>query len=132
MSVFRRPTFSSVKYVDARPHYPTSLVDRILKYHGSNNPRQSLIDIGCGPGNAALAFAGKFNKIVGVDPSEKMIEQASELSSKYPSMSFQVSLAEDLRAFPDAAFDMAVAGQSAHWFNNTAALSEIACGWRSA
>ncbi|KAL2890301.1 Metal tolerance protein 8 [Ceratocystis lukuohia] len=121
-----RPTFSSVKYVDARPHYPTSLVDRILKYHGSNNPRQSLIDIGCGPGNAALAFAGKFNKIVGVDPSEKMIEQASELSSKYPSMSFQVSLAEDLHAFPDAAFDMAVAGQSAHWFNNTAALSEIA------
>ncbi|KAL5601046.1 hypothetical protein BROUX41_005875 [Berkeleyomyces rouxiae] len=126
MSVFSRSTFSSVKYAHARPHYPATLVSRILSYHGANSPRGSLIDIGCGPGTAAIAFSSKFDRIIGVDPSERMISQTSSLSTTHPQMSFCVSPAEDLSLFNDAVFDMAVAGQSAHWFSNAAALNEIA------
>lgn len=51
------------------------LTERLL-YHLQPKTDGHYLDIGCGTGNYTLAFAGKGFNFMGVEPSEKMLNQA--------------------------------------------------------
>jgi len=63
-----------------------------------------LLDVACGPGDAAAAATKRGAQATGVDFANAMVEQASRL---YPGSAFRVGDAEAL-PFPEAAFDAVV------------------------
>jgi ubiquinone/menaquinone biosynthesis C-methylase UbiE len=62
----------------------------------------SSLDVGCGPGLAAQAFAQKIASVSGIDASPAFIEIASQ---RLPGRDFRVGEMEAL-PFPDASFDV--------------------------
>ena len=85
-----------LKFEEDRTQPAADLLNRI----NTENP-QKIIDIGCGPGNSTALLAGRFpdSYIIGIDNSEKMIEQAS---ADYPSLLFSLC---------DAGKDLSSAGK---------------------
>ena len=55
--------------------------------------------------------------MIGTDPSEPMVKQATASSSAYKNITFRAGSAEDLSGIEDGSLDMVVAGQAAHWFD---------------
>lgn len=84
----------------------------------------AILDIGCGTGASLrhLAALGAEGRLVGVDPSERMICHARRLSPDR--LEFAMASAEDL-PFPDAAFDGVLAVNSVnHWPDPAAGFAE--------
>ena len=84
------------------------------------NP-QSIIDIGCGPGNSTSVLAGKFKGayILGVDKSENMINTAKK---DYPSIDFAVFDAEKDFDKINRGFDVVFSNACIQWVPNHPAL----------
>ncbi|PNY24214.1 Trans-aconitate 3-methyltransferase [Tolypocladium capitatum] len=120
----RRATFSAAGYAAARPTYPASLFKTVLAYHNAQSPKGSLLDLGCGHGLIAREMSPHFGQVVGLDTSAGMIKQASSMTDD-PKVTFRQGGAEDLSFLPDQSVDMAVAGQSAHWFDYSRAWPEL-------
>ena len=92
---------------------------------GGVAPGHHVIDVGCGTGivaRAAAAAVGEQGRVVGLDPSEAMLDVARTLS---PDLAFEPGTAGEL-PFPDDAFDVALS-QAALMFvpDATAALAEM-------
>ncbi|PHH75073.1 hypothetical protein CDD82_4610 [Ophiocordyceps australis] len=124
MSTFGKSTFSAAAYAAARPTYPASLYNRIMRFHG-NGPRRKLLDLGCGHGVVSRAMSAYFDSVVGLDVAANMVEQAS-LMTHDSKISFSQGHAEDLSWLADGSIDMVVSGQAAHWFDFTKAWPELA------
>ena len=68
-------------YSQSRPDYPVEVVDISIKYlreHFSGNLSQA-IDIGCGTGKSTEHLIPYFDKVVGCDPSEAMLQEARHI-----------------------------------------------------
>lgn len=81
------PTFSSYnknqaqKYAQARLSYPSQLYETIITHHTQTGGRlDTLVDVGCGPGNATRDLALSFDHAFGLDPGEEMIISARQTS----------------------------------------------------
>jgi len=60
-------------------------IERVIRYlrdKGALQDESSVLDIGCGPGKYALAFAKEVKKVTGTDISDKMIAFAQENAKK--------------------------------------------------
>ncbi|MER5184705.1 class I SAM-dependent methyltransferase [Streptomyces sp. NPDC002896] len=69
-------------------------------------PGDRVLDVGCGPGHFARRLAevvGPRGEVVGVDPSQPMIDYARSHAGKAPNCHFEVAAAQAL-GLPDAAF----------------------------
>jgi ubiquinone/menaquinone biosynthesis C-methylase UbiE len=96
-----------VRLMELLQPYGVELLNRIKV-----NPRESVLDIGTGPGEPAMTISqlvGASGHITGIDLSEKMVELAKERSRsrKLSNLTFQVMDAEKL-SFPDNTFDVAL------------------------
>ena len=121
-------TFSSfnkeqgANYAQNRRGYHPKLFQTIIDHHTSTGGKlDTLLDVGCGPGTTALDLAPQFKHILGLDPSEGMIETARS-STTSPNIRFEVSTAEDLGSHltppvADESVDLITASTAAHWFN---------------
>lgn len=96
----------------------------MLSYHNAKSSKGSAIDLGCGHGLIARELGPHFAKVTAIDPSEGMVKQAAETTSD-SHVVFRQGSAEDLSFLPDASLDLAVAGQSAHWFDYSKAWPEL-------
>ena len=91
------------------------------------SPDSRVLDVGCGSGWATrvlaeLAFKGR---VTGIDISDEMISVASESSSLFSNIEFQVASAESL-PFSDDEFTHAFSMESLYYYANIPkALSEI-------
>ncbi|CAI4214914.1 unnamed protein product [Parascedosporium putredinis] len=134
MSIFGRTTYSAASYAAFRPSYPPSLFNKVLAYHaqGSRGPSSpseagTLLDLGCGHGLIARALASHFRRVIGVDPSRGMIEQARSMTiGKADNIEFRQGKAEELQFLDDGEIDMVVVGQAAHWFDMDKLWPELA------
>jgi ubiquinone/menaquinone biosynthesis C-methylase UbiE len=63
------------------------------------------LDFGCGAGRLTRALAVRFDEVVGVDISARMIEEAQALNRDCANCTFELNVAPDLRRFGDASFD---------------------------
>ena len=92
--------------------------------------RQRLLDVGCGPGDAALALAadlGAGGEVVGVDASAAMVAIARQRAAGAPCpVRFSVGDALALDE-PDGAFDAARSERTLQWLADpAAAVAELA------
>jgi SAM-dependent methyltransferase len=70
--------------------------------------RASALDFGCGAGRLSRALSSRFDRCVGVDISERMVEVARDLNQDRPGCEFHVNDSTDLSRFDDATFDFVV------------------------
>lgn len=73
--------------------------------------RESALDFGCGLGRLTRALAHRFNTVVGLDISEKMIVGARDLNAGISGCEFVNNAWPDLRDFPDNSFDLVYSGR---------------------
>ncbi|KAJ8453570.1 hypothetical protein ONZ51_g13523 [Trametes cubensis] len=118
MATFSKATFNAAKYASSRPTYPRQLYDFVFQFHGRAKGARwdTAVDVGCGTGQATVELT-PFQRIIGVDPSARMVEQAREsvktrlagldLSSQ---IEFVQSSAEDLSCLKDGSVDLVIAG----------------------
>ncbi len=96
-------------YAKFRPGYPQELFD----YLGSISPsRQLAWDCGTGSGQAAIALASVFDRVIATDASEKQIASATQ----HERVEYGVAQAESSRIGSET-LDLIMIAQALHWFD---------------
>ncbi|KAG5758891.1 hypothetical protein H9Q72_012974 [Fusarium xylarioides] len=119
-------------YAIGRPSYSRELYNIILNHHTSTGGQLgTVVDVGCGTGQATKDLALFFSHAIGLDPSEGMITSArNAVRSMAVPIRFEVSAAETLGIhlqppIADNSVDLLTAATAAHWF-------DMARFWQSA
>src|SRR5690625_8046993 len=82
--------------------------------------REIVWDVGCGNGQASVALAAHFDRVIATDISDKQLRHAiTHERVEYIQAPAEASPLEGGTA------DLIVAAQSAHWFNHTACYGEV-------
>ncbi len=96
-------------YSRFRPDYPAALIDFLAE----RSPGRTLaIDCATGSGQAALALARHFDKVLAVDGSPTQLRSAAT----HPRVHYVAGLAEQLPV-PGGCAGLITAAQAAHWFD---------------
>jgi len=66
---------STAAHYHARSPYPPRLIERVAAACGLG-PASRVMDLGCGPGPLAIAFAPRVGAVLAVDPEPEMLAQA--------------------------------------------------------
>nr|WP_174507227.1 class I SAM-dependent methyltransferase [Acinetobacter sp. Marseille-Q1620] len=96
-------------YSQARPSYPVSIVQEILKLVPEHH---FAWDCGAGSGQFTQVLAPYFDHVVATDISEQQLQHATYLEN----VSYQVQSAEQT-TFADHSFDLISVAQAIHWFD---------------
>jgi SAM-dependent methyltransferase len=113
----------SKNYAQYRLDYHESVYNAVIDRHSSTGGKfDTLLDLGCGPGQAARALAPRFTNIIGLDPSEGMITTARSIPGAEKPIRFEISSAEELGSnldppIADSSVDLITASTCAHWFD---------------
>ncbi len=108
-------------YDRARPAYPASLVDEVIRYASlaSGDP---VLEVGCGTGKATVPFATRDLRVLALEPDENMAAVArrncEELDVSVETVAF-----EDWRVSPGS-FRLVYAAQAWHWVRPDVRLSQ--------
>ncbi|HWK44646.1 MAG TPA: class I SAM-dependent methyltransferase [Stellaceae bacterium] len=111
-------------YVRGRLSYPTALIDRVVALTGLE-PDDRVLDIGCGPGFLATAFARHAREVVGVDPEPAMLAAARAYAE---AQGVTATLRQGSSYDLDASwgmFHLAVMGRSFHWMDRPDTLRRL-------
>jgi len=96
-------------YATYRPKYPLELVEFLAR----TAPRRRLAwDCGCGSGQLSVGLAERFERVIATDINTKQIATATP----HPNVRYYCAAAE-ASGLRDGIVDLAVAAQSAHWFD---------------
>lgn len=96
-------------YRDARPLYPEAL----FAWLAEHAPARALAwDAGCGNGQASVALADRFARVLATDPSGEQIAHAEVRAN----IDYRVEPAEQC-SLADASADLVCVGQALHWFD---------------
>lgn len=100
------PTFrtyapeQAASYAAHRGSYSADIYQDIISYHSSHRGEFDLaLDVGCGTGGATRKLGAYFAHVVGCDPGQEMIAQASQLGGETRTgdhVGYEVLNAEDL------------------------------------
>ncbi len=95
-------------YVEYRPRYPGALFAWLATQAPS---RQLAWDAGTGNGQAAVALAEYFSRVVATDPSDKQLAEAPAR----PKVEYRQAAEE--AGLPEGSVDLVTVAQALHWFN---------------
>jgi SAM-dependent methyltransferase len=100
-------------YDRVRPSYPDALFDDLVAITGLD-ARSSLLEVGCGTGQATRSLAALGCSVTAVEPGIAMATLAQERLASFPNVAVEVSRFED---WDDRrrVFDVLVAAASWHW-----------------
>ncbi|GIC84431.1 putative S-adenosylmethionine-dependent methyltransferase [Aspergillus udagawae] len=115
MASFASNTFSHHLYAAFRPTYSKQLYSAVLAYH--RGPSRTALDLGTGHGLVARELSPHFQRVLASDPSAGMIQEARQLSTDFPNITFHQERAEECPFAADGQVDLVTAAQSAHWFD---------------
>lgn len=104
-------------YAQARPHYPEALFAWIAEQAPAH---ECVWDAGCGNGQASVALARHFERVVATDPSERQIAQAVP----DPRVEYRAEPAEHTSLAAQSA-DAVTVAQALHWFDLAAFVAEV-------
>ena len=104
-------------YARYRPTYPAAAFEWLAAQTPST---EVAVDVGTGNGQAAVALADRFERVIGLDPSEAQLENARA----HPRVEYRRSPAEQLAA-DDASADALFVAQALHWFDHAAFFREV-------
>ena len=96
-------------YREARPQYPNAL----FEWLAAQAPSLDLAwDAGCGNGQASVALAAEFVRVVATDPSANQIGNAERRAN----IDYRVEPGEQ-SSLPAASADLVTVAQALHWFD---------------
>ena len=98
-------------YDRTRPRYPDAMVSDLLADLGE---RPRVLDVGCGTGIAAAAFAARGCDVLGVEPDARMAAVAARKGIAVEVATFEEWDAEG------RTFDLVTSGQAWHWVDPVA------------
>ncbi|XHR29742.1 MAG: class I SAM-dependent methyltransferase [Chthoniobacteraceae bacterium] len=112
-------------YVRGRLAYPDELIVRVVALTGITRDDR-VLDLGCGPGFLAAAFAPYAREVVGMDPEPNMLAAARDYAAR---------LGQKVRLMAGSSYDLTPAlgsfrlvtmGRSFHWMDRAATLEKLA------
>jgi SAM-dependent methyltransferase len=111
--------FSTVarQYAQSRPSYPPELFDWLAAQCTGHDLAW---DVGAGSGQAAMALAAHFARVLATDLSAKQLEQAPA----HPAIEYRVAAAQH-SDLPEASADLVTVAQALHWFDVQAFHREV-------
>src|SRR5262249_62300402 len=68
-------------YLRGRPPYAPALIRRVVQLCGVDTASR-VLDLGCGPGPLALAFAPLVGEVIGIDPEPEMLRVGREEAAR--------------------------------------------------
>jgi SAM-dependent methyltransferase len=100
-------------YNKVRPRYPENLIHRVVEL--ANLPSNAaLLELGCGPGIATVAFAKLRFSMVCLEPSKEAYQFAQLNCTQYPNVEIQNTTFEEWQLEPER-FNAVLAATSIHW-----------------
>ncbi|BAU64563.1 hypothetical protein STA3757_19350 [Stanieria sp. NIES-3757] len=112
----RKNWYSSVAeaYNQARPRYSQEIITSAIKLAHLNPETTKILEIGCGPGNATVAFAKLGFSMVCLEPNPDFFHLAKHNCRNYPQVEIINTSIEEWELIPDK-FDAVLAANSWHW-----------------
>lgn len=107
---------AAAAYAASPVHRSGADLDAMLEL-GTGAGVRRVLDVACGAGHTALAFATRVPEVVALDLTPTMLAQAEALAEErgLENLTFQLGNAGSL-PFPDAAFDVVTSRLAAHHF----------------
>ncbi|MEB3337125.1 MAG: class I SAM-dependent methyltransferase [Leptolyngbyaceae bacterium] len=116
-------------YNQTRPRYPQGLIDRVAEIaHLSTTSK--ILELGCGPGTATVAFAQLGCSILCVEPNPDFCQLAQNNCEPYPCVEIQNTSFEEWDLEADK-FDAVLAASSFHWIPPAIAYPKAANALRA-
>jgi SAM-dependent methyltransferase len=111
-------------YLLGRPHYADALIRRVAELC-ELRPRHRVLDLGCGPGQLAVAFAPFVGHVVALDPEPAMLCVAREHGSRVGRpVEFRQGSSGDVG--PElGSFRLVAIGRAFHWMQREDALRRL-------
>jgi SAM-dependent methyltransferase len=113
----RRLSFGGVAelYDEARPSYPSALVDDVLEYaSAAGADSEKAVEVGAGTGKATLLFAARGMSVTAIEPSAEMAAVARRNTAAYDNVTIEQTEFERWRP-PGREFRLVFSGQAWHW-----------------
>jgi SAM-dependent methyltransferase len=110
-------------YDRIRPSYPTELIADLLSITGIDE-NASVVEVGCGTGQATVSLAPVGCSIIAVEPGDGLAALARRRLSEFPNVEVETASFEDWDP-GGRRFDALVAASSWHWVDPSV-------GWRKA
>jgi SAM-dependent methyltransferase len=111
----RRNWYSPVAdvYYNARPQYPKELIDRsvVLAQLSSDT---TILEVGCGPGNATVAFAQSGFSMTCFEPNQDFCHLAQHNCTPYPNVAIHNTSFEDWE-LEAKQFNAVLSANAFHW-----------------
>ncbi|MGC2693739.1 MAG: class I SAM-dependent methyltransferase [Desulfobaccales bacterium] len=109
-------TRQAVPFSNQPAHSQEIFLELLLQMSGVG-PADTVLDVACGPGLVALAFAARARHVTGIDLTPAMITRAQEIQQerKLTNLTWQVGDVLDL-PYPDASFSLVVSRYAFHHF----------------
>lgn len=119
----RRFQTAAAHYLAGRPPYPGALIARTAELIGLTRDDR-LLDLGCGPGQLARAFAPLVGEVVAVDPEPVMLDLARDAAAGVRNMQVIQGRSEDLGDHLGR-FKAVVIGRAFHWMDREETLRTL-------
>ncbi|UBF28670.1 class I SAM-dependent methyltransferase [Kovacikia minuta CCNUW1] len=104
---------AATAYQQVRPRYPQAIVDRVVEIT-QLSADSSLLEVGCGPAIATLAFAKLGCQMLCVEPNPDFYHLAQQTCESYPNVELQNCSFEEWQLEPQC-YDAVLAASSFHW-----------------
>jgi SAM-dependent methyltransferase len=121
----RRFQSSAKYYLAGRPPYPTLLVRQVARRCGLRRSHR-ILDLGCGPGQLAIAFGRFAGTVVAVDPEPEMLRVARTAAFERSADHIEFIEASASALGPHLGrFRMVTMGRSFHWMDRVDTLARL-------
>ncbi|MEM6352113.1 MAG: class I SAM-dependent methyltransferase [Cyanobacteria bacterium P01_D01_bin.14] len=122
----RKRWYSSVaqQYHQARPRYPQWVIEQVVQHTGLGRDSR-VLEVGCGPGTATLAFAPLGCRLVCLEPSTATFELARQNCAAFEKVEF-INCAFEEWPVEAEGFDAVLAATSFHWVPASASYPKAA------
>ena len=115
---------SAAKHYFARPAYSPRLIERVVE-RCTLGVRQRVMDLGCGPGLLAIAFAPYVGAVVAIDPEPEMLKIARADAGRFQdTITFVEGSSNDLGP-QFGRFALTTIGRAFHWMDRVETLRRL-------
>jgi SAM-dependent methyltransferase len=110
-----RTTFDDIAelYDETRPGYPEALIDDVIAF-SDIPPDGSILEIGCGTGQATLPFAQRGYSMLCLELGQNLAALTAEHCRSYPQVEVQNVAFEDW-PLRENTFDLVISAEAFHW-----------------
>lgn len=123
-------TGGAEQYDQTRPAPPPPLLDLLTQLIYKTQP-ELVVDLGCGTGLSTRVWAGRTQRIIGIEPNADMRGRAiSYLQDGEKQIEYREGFAHQT-GLPDGCADIVTCSQSFHWMEPVSTLAEVARVLRS-